>query len=345
MRSASTCHRAGEVAPMALLTYQDARPYARAIKEKVASRQMPPWFADKSAGTFANDPSLTDAEIATITRWVDAGAPQGDSRTCRRRRPSRKAGSWASRIRSSSCPRSRFRRRGGDYFPTPSITPDLKEDRWIRAIEIRPGNRQITHHSVIFSASIDMMRQTGTFDVLGVWAVGTPATVYPEGSGRWIRKGQMLRTNLHYHPNGTAQTDRTRIGLYFGKGELKKEVVAGLAGNLLFTIPAERRQSRTARRLRRRSGHRHRLVLSAHASARPRHDDDRDVSRRETGDAAERAGVRLQLAAVLLPEDAGGAAARHPPRPRRALRQLGGEQEQSGPDETGPVRRSIHRAK
>src|SRR5882672_12197887 len=73
-----TCHRPGEVAPMALLTYQDARPYARAIKEKVASRQMPPWFADKSAGAFANDPSLTAQEIATITQWVDAGAPQGD---------------------------------------------------------------------------------------------------------------------------------------------------------------------------------------------------------------------------------------------------------------------------
>src|SRR5256885_4607564 len=73
-----TCHRAGEVAPMALLTYQDARPYARAIKEKVASRQMPPWFANRSVGTFANDPSLTDPEIATIARWVDAGAPQGD---------------------------------------------------------------------------------------------------------------------------------------------------------------------------------------------------------------------------------------------------------------------------
>ena len=75
------------------------------------------------------------------------------------------------------------------------------------------------------------MSSSGLFDVLGVWAVGTPATVYPEGSGRWIRKGQTLRTNLHYHPNGTAQTDRTRVGLYFGKGELKKEVVAALAGN------------------------------------------------------------------------------------------------------------------
>jgi hypothetical protein len=78
---------------------------------------------------------------------------------------------------------------------------------------------------------------SGFFDVLGVWAVGTPPTVYPEGTGRWVRKGQALRTNLHYHPNGTAQTDRTRVGLYFGTGELKKEVVAALAGNVTFSIP------------------------------------------------------------------------------------------------------------
>lgn len=67
---------------------------------------------------------------------------------------------------------------------------------------------------------------SGVFDVLAVWAVGTAPTVYPEGTGRWVRKGQTLRTNLHYHPNGKAQVDRTRVGLYFGKGELKKEVAA-----------------------------------------------------------------------------------------------------------------------
>src|SRR5262245_4471511 len=68
------CHRPGEVAPMSLLTYQEARPFARAIKERVVSRRMPPWPADRSVGSFANDPSLTDTEIATIARWVDGGA-------------------------------------------------------------------------------------------------------------------------------------------------------------------------------------------------------------------------------------------------------------------------------
>jgi hypothetical protein len=232
-----TCHRPGEVAPMALLTYQDARPYARAIKDKVASRQMPPWFADKSAGTFANDPSLTDKEIATIARWVDAGAPQGDPNDMPKAPHFTDGWQLGEPDQIIELPEVQIPADGGDYFPTPNIALDLKEDRWIRAIEIRPSNRQVTHHSVIFSANVNMMAATGTFDVLGVWAVGTPATVYPEGSGRWIRKGQTLRTNLHYHPNGTPQTDRTRVGLYFGKGELKKEVVAALAGNVLFTIP------------------------------------------------------------------------------------------------------------
>src|SRR5258707_603463 len=137
---------------------------------------------------------------------------------------------------------------GDDYFPTPSLTLPLTEDRWIRALEIRPGNRAVTHHSVIFSADVagamSAMAGGGTpiaagglFNVLGVWAVGTPATVYPEGMGRWVRKGQMLRTNLHYHPNGTAQVDRTRVGLYFGKGDMKKEVAAALAGNITYAVP------------------------------------------------------------------------------------------------------------
>jgi hypothetical protein len=233
-----TCHRAGEVAPMPLLTYEDARPWARSIKTKVMARQMPPWFADPQVGAFANDPRLSDADIATITKWVDGGAPQGDPKQMPK--PPHFTDGWqlGEPDQIIELPEVQIPATGGDYFPTPSITPDLKEDHWIRAIEIRPSNREVTHHSVIFSTNVGpFMSGGGFFDVLGVWAVGTPPTVYPEGTGRWIRKGQTLRTNLHYHPNGKPQVDRTKIGLYFGKGELKKEVVAALAGNVTFNIP------------------------------------------------------------------------------------------------------------
>src|SRR5262245_52958510 len=76
-----SCHRPGEVAPMALLTYEQARPWARAIKTATASRQMPPWFADPNYGHFANQRRLSDAEIATLASWADGGAPAGDPGT------------------------------------------------------------------------------------------------------------------------------------------------------------------------------------------------------------------------------------------------------------------------
>jgi hypothetical protein len=227
------CHRDGEVAPMALLTYQDARPWARAIKEKVVAREMPPWFADPHIGSFANDPSLTSEEIATIAAWVDAGAPQGDPKDLPAPPVFTEGWQLGEPDAVIDLPEVHVPATGGDYFPTPSLTVDIPEDRWVRAVEIRPSNREVTHHSVIFATG----GPSGFFDVLAVWAVGTPPTQYPDGMGRWVRKGQRLSTNLHYHPNGTPQIDRTRVGLYFGKGELKKEVTAALAGNMAFEIP------------------------------------------------------------------------------------------------------------
>src|SRR5215510_10548571 len=232
-----TCHRAGEVAPMSLLTYEEARPWARAIKEKVLLREMPPWFADPKYGTFANDPRLTDKEIQTIVSWVDAGAQRGDAKDMPK--PPQFSEGWqlGEPDLIVELPEVQIPASGHDYFPTPTVMLNLTEDQWIRAVEIRPSNREVTHHSVIFSTGGNAFSGNGLFDVLAVWSVGTPPTVYPEGTGRWIRKGQTLRTNLHYHPNGTPQVDRTRVGLYFGKGEMKKEVVAALAGNINFRIP------------------------------------------------------------------------------------------------------------
>ena len=240
-----SCHRPGEVAPMSLQSYDEARPWAKAIKQKVAARQMPPWFADPSVGTFANDARLTDKQIDTIAKWVDAGAPRGNPKDEPALPKLTEGWQLGEPDYIITLPTVNIPAEGRDYFPTPNLTLDLPEDHWIRALEIRPGNRAVTHHSVIFAADLGAAGRggllndaSGALNVLGVWAVGTPPTVYPDGTGRWVRKGQMIRTNLHYHPNGTPQTDTTRIGLYFGKGELKKEVVSGVSGSLTLRIPA-----------------------------------------------------------------------------------------------------------
>ncbi len=236
-----SCHRPGEVAPMALRTYDEVRPWARSIKQKVTSRQMPPWFADPAHGTFANDARLSDAQIDTIAKWVDAGAPRGNPADEPRVPMFTDGWQLGEPDHIITLPRIDIPAEGNDIFPTPNLVIDIPEDRWIRALEIRPSNREVTHHSVLFMAGVTgggMVGSSGFVDVLGVWAVGTPPTVYPDGVGRWIRKGQQLRTNLHYHPNGKAQTDQTRVGLYFGKGELKKAVATAVAGDVSFKIPA-----------------------------------------------------------------------------------------------------------
>src|SRR5215470_5593213 len=138
-----TCHRAGEVAPMSLLTYEEARPWARAIKEKVLLREMPPWFADPKYGTFANDPRLTEKQIQTIVTWVDAGAPRGDARDMPK--PPQFTEGWqlGEPDLIIDLPEIQIPATGPNYFPTPTIPLNISEDHWIRAVEIRPGNRQV----------------------------------------------------------------------------------------------------------------------------------------------------------------------------------------------------------
>ena len=149
-----TCHRPGEVAPMALRTFDEVRPWARSIKQKVASRAMPPWFADPAHGTFANDPRLSQAQIDTIVRWVDAGAPRGNPAA----EPKLPAFTDGWQLGEPdyivTLPVVNIPAEGRDYFPTPNLRLDLPEDRWIRALEIRPSNREVTHHSVIFTTGL-----------------------------------------------------------------------------------------------------------------------------------------------------------------------------------------------
>jgi len=145
------CHRVGDMAPMSLITYQETRPWARAIKQKVSKREMPPWFIDRTVGIqkYKNDDSLTDAQIATIVNWVDAGAPEGNQADM----PSPKA--FASNegwnigqpdlILHKPKPFKMYAQ-GSDWWLQETVETGLTEDRWVKAVQLRPGNRKIVHH-------------------------------------------------------------------------------------------------------------------------------------------------------------------------------------------------------
>ena len=220
-RSCQNCHRPGEIAPMSLLSYQEVRPWARAIKTRVASREMPPWHVDKTIGItkFKSDPSLSDEEIETIVKWVDAGAPQGNLADMPPARQFAESGAW-----QIGTPDIVIK------FPTyvvPAAGPDLygelladipiDEDRYIKAIQTRSATRashKVVHHALSYSVdrtAEGMNADGGQF--LVEYASGKNAEVYPEGSGVLLKKGQQARLSYHMHSLGEETKAEVELGM------------------------------------------------------------------------------------------------------------------------------------
>ena len=145
-KNCQTCHRPGEIAPMSFLTYQDARPWAKAIKAAVVNRQMPPWFADPAYGHFANDRRLSDAEIETLSAWADSGAVEGDAKD--KPAPIAFQDGWniepdmiIEMPKDFDVPAT-----GTVTYKNILVKANFPEDMWVVAAEMRPGNRQVVHH-------------------------------------------------------------------------------------------------------------------------------------------------------------------------------------------------------
>ena len=218
-RSCQTCHRAGSIAPMSLITYQDSRPWARSIKEKVVRRQMPPWHIDRNVGInkFKDDPSLTDAEIATISRWVDQGAPEGNPSDMP---PPRKFGAldrWhiGEPDLVVTMPKPyRLKAKGGDEYYDIDLDPGFKEDMYVSAVETKPDSGfKVIHHATTNLVEDPEDDPVGLF--LNEYAVGKNADLFPENSGRMIRAGSKIHLNLHLHPGGEETPVQVSVGFKF----------------------------------------------------------------------------------------------------------------------------------
>ncbi len=271
-----TCHRPGEVAPMSLITYRDVRPWASSIREKVTSRVMPPWHADRQYGAFRNEQSLTQSEIDTIVTWANAGAPEGN--------PSRMPAlptfpdGW-----QIGTPDVVFEMPTAYHIPAKGeieyqyfeVPTHFTEDRWMQAGEVRAGDRAHVHHIIVYvkeptptprpsvmvnrpimsaaaappaapvaprpaapraAAATSPVARTGD-QMLVNWAVGEDAPVFLPGMAKRIPKGSSLVFQVHYTTNGTPGADTSRIGLIFAKEPPAREVRTGMILNPLFAIP------------------------------------------------------------------------------------------------------------
>ena len=241
------CHRTGEIAPMSLLTYQEVRPWAKSIRQRVVERQMPPWSADPHYGKFSNDPSLSQKEIDTIVAWVDAGAPKGDDKDMP---PAPKfVSGW-----TIGKPDVVLEMQEEYSVPADGTVPYLyftiptgfKEDKWVSAMEIKPGDRGVVHHVIAFVSDPGASGRRGGAageaqqgrGQLGGITPNKTGIFFGPGTARLIKAGSNIVFQMHYTTNGVATKDRTSIGLVFTKEPPTKTLVTGNAMNARFVIPA-----------------------------------------------------------------------------------------------------------
>ena len=257
------CHQPDSIAPMSLITYQQARPWARAIKDRVARRQMPPWHIDPSVGVteFKNDMSLSEAQIDTVVRWVDAGAPQGDPKDLPKPVPLTTTNEWQGVrdgfgepdlvIRSTEYKMPAV---GQDVWYRPMQDVPITEPRWVKMVEIRPTNmkaRKIVHHSIAYLVLADDPDavNTGTSNgpstpssrddlvnrrpQLMEWAIGKGYDLFREGTGKLIVPGEKISWDQHLHAVGEEIDAGSEIALwYYPKGQepKKRSYLIGFTG-------------------------------------------------------------------------------------------------------------------
>ena len=237
-RSSVRCHRPDEIAPMSLLTYNDARPWARSIKQRVSKREMPPWFLDKTIGIqkYKNDPSLSDAEIATIVKWVDAGAPQGNPVDMPPMPKLEDLSTW--RIGTPDLvvkyPAFTMPATGPDLYGTLEAPFGTTEDRYVKAIQSRvvdSNSRKIVHHALSYAvepgedgdAGDDAGGGSGQF--LIEYASGKNATFYDPDAGLLLKAGQNARLSYHFHSIGERADANVELGIvFYPKGFVPKHV-------------------------------------------------------------------------------------------------------------------------
>jgi len=227
-RRCEECHRAGEVAPFALQSYDDAVEHSAMMKEVVLQRRMPPWHADPRYGHFSNDRRMEQEEMDQLLAWIDAGTPLGDKQELPA--PHHWTTGWQidkpdyvfelpKEVKVPATGTVEYR-----YY---SVKTNLKEDIWIQSAEARPGNPAVVHHIIVFCRNPkeeddDGEGFGGGQHVCGT-APGDPPLVLPPGVARRIPAGAELIFQMHYTPNGKATTDRSKVGFVLYKGKEKPQ--------------------------------------------------------------------------------------------------------------------------
>ena len=247
-KNCQDCHRPGQVAPFSLLTYEQAKKRGSDLAHVTGEKIMPPWPATpKVGGPFRDQRILTDSEVATIAAWAEAGCPEGDPKDAPKPREFSSAWPLGEPELVLTVPEPyELAATGDDDFRVFVLKTNFKEDRWIRAVDFKPGNRKVVHHVI---AGIDTSGKARKLDeatpkpgytsvggfgpgvplrgFLPIWTPGSMPRYAPEGSGYMLPAGADVLIQIHYHKSGKVETDATSIGLYLSDKPLPKQVKTG----------------------------------------------------------------------------------------------------------------------
>jgi hypothetical protein len=254
------CHRTGEMAPMALINYKEVRPWARSIREKVVSREMPPWYADPNHGQWANDTSLSQTQIETIRAWVDGGAVEGETRDLPAAPKFVDAG-WKfgkPDVVLSMTEEAQIPADGTVAYKYYVIPTNFTEDKYVQFAEIKRGDPSVVHHVIVSArepgngplppagelrfdrqqfnpeAARDSQRENqdqqarrgnNADGMLVGWAPGMSPLTLRQGNAKLIKKGSVFIFQMHYTTSGTAAKDRTSVALWFAKEPVEKRMI------------------------------------------------------------------------------------------------------------------------
>ncbi len=247
-KNCQDCHRPGQVAPFSLLTYDQARKRGADIGHVTAEKAMPPWPASTTyGGPFLDQRVLSDADLKTLKDWVEAGCPEGDPKDAPA--PREFASDWPlgppDLILTMDQPYP-LEAEGSDEFRVFPLKTDLPTDRWIRAVDFKPGNRKVVHHIIAGIDASGKARQLDAKDpkpgyaaiggfgegvplrgFLPIWTPGSRPRYQPEGAGYLLPSKADLLIQMHYHKSGKPETDATEVGLYLSDKPLPKQVRTG----------------------------------------------------------------------------------------------------------------------
>ena len=274
-QNCASCHRPGEVAPFSLLTYADVKKHSSEVAELTQKRQMPPWKPEHGFGDFLGERRLTDAQIATIQQWTQAGRPEGNPADLPPAPKFVEGWTLGEPDMIVKAPKAySLHAEGRDLLRSFVVPLGLTEDKYIEAVEFRPSNRKIVHHALFFLDASGRARELDGADGqpgfpggpgglgfipsggLGGWAPGVTPRRLPQGVGRLVKKGSDLVVQIHFHPSGKVEAEQFSVGFYFAKKPPEKLFIsmmcaAGRGGlniapddkkyeiNETFTVPAD----------------------------------------------------------------------------------------------------------